>query len=534
MTRYRMVGGTAAALGLGAWLALAGPALAQTTIRLVPQADLQNTDPVWTTAAITQNHGLMVYDTLFALDENLEPQPQMVDTYEISDDGLTYTFTLREGLKFHDGSPVEAKDAVASIERWSAKRPDGAAMMQRAASLEANDARTFTLKLKEKFGPALDVLANPTLPLVIMREEEAGTDPNTQVTAHIGSGPFEFVEEEWVPGNKVVYKKFEGYVPRNEPASGFAGGKVVKVDRVEWIYIPDTNTATQALMTGEVDVYEIPPIDLLPALEADPNIVVKVLDPLGKMGHIRPNHLYPPFDDVKARQALQLLVDQKAFLAAQVGNPKYEKVCYAVFMCDSPFQTDIASEPWQQPDLEKAKQLMAEAGYDGEPVVVLVPTDQQIIHNNVMVMVDQLRQIGVNVDAQSMDWSTLTSRRPKSEDPNKQPNVGWHIFPTWWTGQPMSSPLTNQPLVATGEPESGWFGWPKDEEIERLRAEFIAAQTEEEQMAAIEGLQKRFYEFFPYINTGQFVTPVAWRSSLKGVPNALLFVPWNVEKTETY
>jgi peptide/nickel transport system substrate-binding protein len=536
MTRYwqPMASGSAVVVGLGAWLALGAAAQAQTTIKVVPQADLKNTDPVWTTAAITQNHGYMVYDTLFALNGALEPQPQMVGEYEVSDDGLTYTFTLRDGLKFHDGSPVEAKDAVASIKRWSAKRPDGGAMMQRTESLEAADERTFVLKLKEKFAPVLDVLANSSQPLVVMREEEASTDPNTQVTEHIGSGPFEFVTEEWVPGSKVVYRKFEDYVPRDEPADGFAGGKVVKVDRVEWIYIPDTNTATQALMAGEVDAYEIPPIDLLPVLEADPNIVVKVLDPLGKMGHIRPNHLYPPFDNVKARQALQLLVDQKAFLAAQVGNPKYEKVCYAVFMCDSPFETEAYSEPWQQPDLERAKQLMKEAGYDGEPIVVMVPTDQQIIHNNVMVMVDQLRAIGVNVDAQSMDWSTLTSRRPKMENPNEQPNVGWHIFPTWWTGQPMASPLTNPPLVATGDPGSAWFGWPKDEEIERLRTAFIAAETEEEHMAAIDGLQKRFYEFFPYINTGQFVTPVAWRKTLKGVPNALLFVAWNIEKTETY
>ena len=136
-----------------------------------------------------------------------------------------------------------------------------------------------------------------------------------------------FEKDQWVPGDKVVYSKFEDYVPRDEPSDGFAGGKVVKVDRVEWIYIPDTNTATQALIAGEVDAYEIPPIDLLPVLEADPNIEVRVLDPLGKMGHIRPNHLYPPFDNVKARQALQLLVDQKAFLAAQVGNPTYEKFC---------------------------------------------------------------------------------------------------------------------------------------------------------------------------------------------------------------
>ena len=506
-------------------------ALAQTTLKVVPQADLKNIDPVWTTAAITANHAYMVYDMLFALDENLEPQPQMVGDYSISDDGLTYTFTLREGLMFHDGSPVEAKDAVASIKRWAQKRSDGMAMMDRAESLEATDERTFVLKLKEKFGPALQVLANPTLPLPVMREEEAMTDPNEQVTEIIGSGPFVFEKDQWVPGDKVIYTKFDQYKPRDEPSSGFAGGKVAKVDRVEWIYIPDTNTATQALITGEVDAYEIPPIDLLPMLEADPNIEIKVLDKLGKMGHIRPNHLYPPFNNVKARQALQLLVDQPAFLAAQVGNPTYEKVCYAVFMCDSPFETDAYAEPWMKQDKERAKQLLSEAGYNGEPIVVLVPTDQQIIYNNVLVMIDLLKEIGVNVDAQSMDWSTLTSRRPKTEDPNKEPNVGWHIFPTWWTGYNLSSPLTNQPLVATGDTKSAWFGWPKDETIEELRAQFIAAGTKDEQMAAIDALQKRFYEFIPYLNTGQFVTPVAWRSNLKGVPSALLFVAWNIEKS---
>lgn len=501
------------------------------TLRLVPQADLKNIDPIWTTASITANHGYMVYDVLFALDENLEPQPQMIDSYEISDDGMTYTFVLREGMLFHDGSPVEANDAVASIKRWAQKRSDGLAMMERAESLEATDARTFVLKLTEKFGPAIQVLANPTLPMFVMREEEAMTDPSEQVAEVIGSGPFVFAKDQWVPGDKVVYKKFEQYKPRSEPSSGFAGGKVVKVDTVEWIYIPDTNTATQALITGEVDAYEIPPIDLLPMLEADPNIEIKVLDKLGKMGHIRPNHRYPPFNNVKARQALQLLVDQTSFLAAQVGNPDFEKVCYSVFMCNSPFETSKYAEPWMKQDKAKAKQLMAEAGYNGEPIIVLVPTDQQIIYNNILVMIDLLKEIEVNVVAQSMDWSTLTSRRPKTEDPNSEPNVGWHIFPTWWTGYNMSSPLTNQPLVATGDTKSAWFGWPEDAKTEELRSQFIAAGNKDEQMVAIDALQKRFYEHIHYINTGQFVTPVAWRKSLKGVPNALLFVAWNIEKS---
>ena len=199
-------------------------------------------------------------------------------------------------------------------------------------------------------------------------------------------------------------------------------------------------------------------------------------------------------------------------------------------MCNSPYSTTAYAEPWMKQDKAKAKALLKEAGYNGEPLVVLVPTDQQIIYNNILVMIGLLREIGVNVDAQSMDWSTLTSRRPKTEDPNKQPNVGWHIFPTWWTGYNMSSPLTNQPLVSTGDEKSAWFGWPKDDETEKLRAASIAASSLPEQQKITTALQKRFYEHFHYINTGQFVTPVAWRNSLTGVPDALLFVPWNIEK----
>ncbi len=514
-------------------LASGSAAIAETTLKIVPQADLRNIDPVWTTAAITQNHANMVYDTLFALDAALNPHPQMVDSWTTSDDGLTWTFTLRDGLMFHDGSPVEAEDAVASIKRWSVKRADGQALMTRVKEIVATDPKTFEIRLTKAFGPMLRVMANPSLPLVVMRAEEAATDPNTQVENIIGSGPFMFAADEWVPGDRVVYKKFDKYVPRSEAPDGYAGGKVAKVDRVEWIYIPDTNTATQALMAGEVDVYEIPPMDLMPMLKANPDIVVKVLDPLGTMGHIRPNHLYPPFNDVRAREALQLLIDQREFLAAQVGNPDFETVCYAVFMCNSPFESEAFADPWKKKDPAKAKELLAAAGYNFEdPIVVMLPTDQQIIYNNMLVMVGALQEIGVNVDAQAMDWSTLTSRRALQDDPNTSPKTGWHLFPTWWTGYPMSSPITNSPLVTTGDPKTAWFGWPEDEKIEELRAAFMDAATKEEQMAIIDQLQKRFYEFFPYLNTGQFVTPVAWRSNVKGVRDSLQFVTWNVEKTE--
>jgi peptide/nickel transport system substrate-binding protein len=522
-------GGVLAVL-LSAAVATAPAARAESVLRLVPQADLRNIDPIWTTAAITQNHGYMVYDVLFAMDAKLQPQPQMVDTWTKSEDGLKWSFTLRKGMKWHDGTPVTAKDAVASLIRWGKRATDGGAMMSRVDTIAARDDLTFDIAFKEKFGPILDVLANATLPPFIMREKDAMTDPFEQVKEIIGSGPFVFAKDEWVPGNKVVYRKFKDYLPRSEPVSGFAGGKVVKVDKVEWVYIPDTNTATQALLAGEVDAFEQPPYDLLPLLKKDKNITVKVLDPLGKMGHVRPNFLHPPFNNVKAREALTLLVDQRVFLAAMVGTPEYEKVCFAIFMCNSPLETEAYSQPYQKANIARAKELFKEAGYKGEPVVILQPTDQQLIGTIASVMAQLLRDAGVNVKLEAMDWSTATSRRVKKDAPGPG-SPGWNIFTTWWTGQPMASPITNAPLVTSCD-EKNWFGWPCDEQIEKLRKDFVAAGSEAEQKQVAEQIQKRFYEFFPYVNTGQFTAPVAWRNSLSGVPDALLFVAWNIEKKE--
>jgi len=522
----RLTGGLAiAALAISLTLTPA-IARAESVIRMIPQADLKNLDPHWTTAAITQNHGYMIYDVLFALDSKLVPKPQMIDTWTTSPDGMKWSFTLRSGMKFHDGSPVTAKDAVASVKRWAARATDGQAMMAQAESLVATGDLSFELTFKNKFGPVLQVLANPALPAFVMREKEAMTDPFEQVKEQIGSGPFVFAKDEWVPGNKTVYRKFKDYVPRAEPSDGFAGGKVVKVDKVEWVYIPDTAVATQALLAGEVDAFEQPPYDLLSLLKKDKNITVKVLDSLGKFGHIRPNFLFPPFNNVKAREALMLLIDQKQFLAAMVGNPEYERECFAIFLCGAPLETAIGADPYRKANVEKAKLLFKEAGYKGEKVVVMTPTDQQIIGNIAKLIAEDLRQAGINVDLQSMDWSTETTRRTKKDPPEQG---GWNIFTTWQSGYPMTSPITSFPLVTTCD-QKNWFGWPCDDEIEKLRASFITAGTLDEQKKIAEAIQKRYYEFLPFMNTGQFFAPVAWRNNLVGVPNALLFEFWNIEK----
>src|SRR5262249_43296285 len=289
-----------------------------------------------TTAYITRNHGYMVYDTLFAIDENFAVKPQMVDKWEVSRDGLTYTFTLRDGLKFHDGQPVKSADCIASIDRWSKRDALGQKLADLTESWTAVNDTTFTLKLKKPFALTLDALAKPSSNVpFIMPERVAKTDAFTQITESIGSGPFKMVKAEWVPGNKVVFVKNPDYVPRKEPPSWSSGGKVVKVDRVEWIYIPDSATAAAALNAGEVDWWQQVPPDLVPLLTRNKDIKVENTDPLGSMGMIRFNQLHPPFDNPKMRQALLYLVNQQDYALAIAGSEKQGKRCPSFFTCGS-------------------------------------------------------------------------------------------------------------------------------------------------------------------------------------------------------
>ena len=332
-------------------------------LRIVPHADLKNLDPIWTTAYITRNHGYMVYDTLFAIDENLQVQPQMVDTWSVSDDGLVYTFKLRDGLKWHDGEPVKSEDCIASISRWGKRDGMGQKLMDFTDSMDVVDDNTFTLTLKEPYGLVLDSLGKISSNVPFMMPKRlADVDAFEQVPEVIGSGPFKFVKDEWVPGSKIVYVKNEDYIPREEPASGAAGGKIAKVDRVEWVYIPDPATTMNALVNGEVDLWETPAVDMVPILKENEDIKIEVRDPLGTQGWLRPNHLHPPFDNAKARQALLYAVNQEEYLQALVGDPELYKVCAAYFICGTPTETSVGTEPLETVDFEKAKELLAESG----------------------------------------------------------------------------------------------------------------------------------------------------------------------------
>jgi peptide/nickel transport system substrate-binding protein len=498
------------------------------TLRFIPQADLRSIDPIWTTAYVTRNFGYLVFDTLFALDKDFKPQPQMVDKWTVSDDKLTYKFTLRDGLKWHDGQPVRAADCVASIERWAKRDQFGQKMLEAVASMTDTDDKNFTIALKTPFPLLLNALGKLSSNVPFMMPERlAITDAFQQIPEAIGSGPFKFVKEEWVPGSKAVFVKNPDYVPREEPPSLAAGGKLAKVDRVEWLYIPDVATAAAALNAGEADWYEQPPADILPVFAANKNVAVTTVDPLGNMGVLRFNHTLPPFDNPKMREAVLNLVDQKDYMRAVAGDEKYWKTCAAIFICGgTPFESNAGADVLLKgPNPARAKQLIEEAGYKGERIVLLSATDQPIVHGQALVTRDRLSAAGLNIDLQANDWGTLITRRASKEPIDKG---GWNLFHTWTSAPDMLSPALNIPLRANGS--KAWFGWPKDPKLEELIDAWFKASDPADQKKLADQIQTEAYQEVPYVPTGQFVVPTAYRRNLDGIIIAPVAFLWNVEK----
>jgi len=500
------------------------------TLTAVMHSDLRILDPGFTGAYITRDHGYMVYDTLLATDSNFKIQPQMAD-WKVSDDKLTYTFTLRDGLKWHDGSPVTAEDCVASLKRWSKNETMGQTLMDFTASMEATDDRTITLKLKEPYGLVLESIGKPSSVVPFMMPKRlAETPPGQQIKEQVGSGPFKFVQSEFQPGVKAVYERNADYVPRKEPPSWTSGGKVVKVDRVEWIRMPDAQTAVNALQSGDVDFVENIPFDLVTMLAANKDLKLETLDKHGFQIVGRMNFLYPPFDNVKVRRAALLALNQKDVLDALVGNSEYDQVCGAVFGCDTPLATDVGSESLVKGNgMAEAKRLLAESGYDGTPVVIMAPGDVLVFKAQPIVAAQLLRRAGFNVDLQATDWQTVVSRRASQKPPKEG---GWNMFFTNFVIADVVDPVVNILVNGKGR-NGGWFGWPESARLEALKDQFVRASTPAAQRKIAADIQTVVYDQVIYVPLGQWRGVTAWRKSLSGVldgPATPIF--WNIDKSE--
>ena len=526
MSRRAVLAGAAAAGVVAPSLAKAQGAGAANTLRVVMHSDLRIIDPIWTTAFITRNHGYMIYDTLFGMDEAGEIKPQMVEGVDISPDRLTYTFQLRDGLRWHDGQPVTSEDVIPSLRRWAARDSLGQSVMRFVDSMTARDARTFVIRLKEPTGLLIFALGKPSSNVpFIMPKRVAETDPQQQITDFVGSGPFTFPRDQWRPGDRAVYLRNREYRPRSEAANGLTGGKVVNVDTVEWRVITDQQQAANALMQGEIDMIEAPSHDLLPLLKADRNVHLFNWNRLGNQYTFRFNHVTAPFNNQLVRQAAFFALNQEDFLKAVVGDPEYYKVCKSVFPCGTPLETTAGMDAVLESNFARSRQLLQQAGYNREPVVLLHSTDLQVLTNLAPVAKSLLERGGFVVDMQSMDWQTVVARRVRRDPPTQG---GWSAMLTSWTSADVLNPVMSSFLNASGD--GGNFGWPNDPDMEALRARFARAGTLAEQKSIAEAVSRRMVENPTHVHLGHWFLPAAMRRNVSNMVVAPAPVFWNIQK----
>ena len=459
MKRRVFMAGTAAALS--------APSLARAqgsrVLKFIPQADLTALDPMWTTAYVTRNHAFLIYDTLFGQDGQYRPSPQMLEGFTTENDGKTWTLTLRPGLKFHDGTPVLARDCVASLQRWGKRDAFGGALMARTDELSAKDDKTLVFRLNKPFALLPSALAKtPGFLPVIMPERIAKTDPFTQVTEMIGSGPYRFKTDERIAGARVVYEKFADYKPREGGTTDWtAGPKVVNFDRVEWTTIPDPTTAAQAIITGEQDWWDYASVDLMGLLQKSRGVKVVVQEPSGQIAIMRMNHLQPPFNNPAIRRAVIGAINQEDVVTAIAGtDKKMWKTGVGYFCPDTPMASQVGMEALtSKRDMTKVKADLKAAGYNNEKVVLMSATDFPVLKAMADVAADALRQAGMNVDYVATDWGSVIARRAKKDPPEQG---GWNVFCTAWAGTDHLNPAGHLSIRANGD--AAWPGWPSGPE----------------------------------------------------------------------
>ncbi len=520
LLRAGVAGAAAAALPR---VAIAQPANTQ-VLRFVPQANLTLLDPIITTAAVTANHGWMIYDTLYGVTSTLVAKPQMAEGHTVSDDGRTYLIKLRDGLKFHDGEPVRAQDCAASLARWAQRDPFGQTLLPFVDAFGVQDDRTIKITLKRPFPLLIQAIGQQNS--FIMPERVAKTDAFKPISENIGSGPFRFIQNEFVAGSSAAYARNDAYVPRQEAPDWFTGAKIVNFPRVEWKIIPDSSTAAAALQSGEVDWYEQVQSDLVPLLRRNANIQFGPSNPQGYIGGMRFNHLHAPFNDVRLRRAIQVAVNQEDYMQSIMGTDKsLYSICRSQFPCGTAYGTPVDMANVQSGNIELARKMVQEAGYSGAKAVIINPTDFHTIGPLGNITFDLLKKIGINAELASTDWGTVVQRRGSKEPVDKG---GWSIFHTWFTGGFILNPIITPPYRGLGD--KGWFGGYANEKVEQLTTEWLDAKDEDGRKKIAAAIQVENYTQVPTINLGQFQIPTAWRKSLTGKLEATGPLFWNIKR----
>ncbi len=518
--------------GLGAGMALAAPrqvrAQSRTTLKYIPPVDLSVLDPHFNSAWVTRNHAYMVFDTLYGHNGRFEVSPQMAAGHVVEDDGKRWRITLRDGLRWHDGERVLARDCVASIRRWAARDGYGTTLMQATEELSAPDDRTIQFRLKRPFPSLAAALGKlPTYACMMMPERLAQTDHLRQVPELIGSGPYKFIARERVAGAFNAYERFAGYIPREGALQDWtAGPKQAHFDRVEWTTMPDAATASAALARGEQDWWDSPALDLVPQLKRRSGITVRVTDALGAIVLLRPNCLQPPFNNPAIRRALLAAVDQGTSMLAVSNDAEMTSVPLGMFTPGN-MSSDAGMAALTGPrDIAAARRMLQQAGYKGERTVLMAAVDYPAMKAVGDVTNEVMQQLGMNVDYVNTDWGTVLQRRAKME-PVEQ--GGWSMYVNIQAGIDWLNPALHPSLRGTGTGTGSAPGWPTSERLEQLRAEWFAAPDLPAQQRIAVAMQEQAFQDVPFIPIGRYFQPTAYRSTLTGVLDGFATF-WNVRR----
>lgn len=495
-----------------------------TTLRFIPVIDLTSVDPVFSPAQVARNHGYMVYDTLYGMNSALQVSPQMVTGHLVSNEGRQWDLTLRDGLVWHDGEKVLARDCVASINRWARRDGFGAELMTATDELSAPDDKTIRFRLKRPFPLLPTALGKPAIQAPLMMPERlANQDAFQALTEVVGSGPFRFVADERVQGARNVYAKFDRYRPREEGVADWtAGPKIVHYDRVVWTTMPDAATGAAAIQTGEQDWQETTPHDLLPLLKSARGVSTRILDPLGFACMLRVNHLQPPFDNPAIRRALLQATDQASYMTAVAGTESaYQVTPLGFFGPGTPMASDVGLDLFRgRRDFAKVKDDLKTAGYNGEKVVLLVPTNSLAQKPLGDVAFDMLQQIGMNVEYVGTDFGSVLARQQSKAPVSER---GWSASATNYQSIDWLNPAGNTNLRGDGLAT----GWYRSDRMGDLRGRWLAAPELAEQQQICRQIQELALQEVPYVPIGVYKQPTAFRSSITGILNGTA-VFWNV------
>lgn len=488
-------------------------------LRVVATSELLVIDPLWTSAHVTRNHGYMVYDTLFSPDANGIMQPQMVDRWNVDATGLLWSFTLRDGLFFHNGDPVTARDVVASLKRWGHRDSFGRQLFHAMRDISATSEKTFELAFNHPFPMTIEALGkSSSVPAFIMPERVAATPSGRQITDATGSGPFIFVPQEFKRGQKAVYVKNTAYNPRPEPSSGMAGGKQVYFDRVEFVFLHDSKVQAEAMKRGDIDIILWAAPKAVELLKNDPDVkIFRQTESAKALLHL--NHLVPPFDNVLIARAALMAIDQKAILG--------ESSCPSIYPCNSLYAGGSSSYYKTDGQFEEARALLKKAGYDGTPIVLMRPVDTDLLNDYPLIMGGLLEKAGFKVQIENMSWNALISKRT-IKAPIAQ--GGWNAFISLFLYDDVVNPLYFAPMTGTGA--EGWFGWAVDERLEALKAQFASAETPEKKREIAEELQVQVINSAIYGPIGDVAPIAVYRIDVAGLPPASVPILWNIRRKQ--